>query len=91
MGWQPGPRGGTGASPDRDPGVPGVSSVRDPRLAEFASDGGRDVLVPSGRLALVADEVSGPERRCPGATDDELFTLIAADLVAQRPRNDECA
>jgi len=78
MGWQPGPRGGTGASPDRDPGVPGVSSVRDPRLAEFASDGGRDVLVPSGRLALVADEVSGPERRCPGTTDDELVGLLRA-------------
>jgi len=55
-----------------------VSSVRDPRLAEFASDGGRDVLVPSGRLALVADEVSGPERRCPGATDDELVGLLRA-------------
>jgi len=27
------------------------------------------VLVPSGRLTLVADEVSGPERRCRGATD----------------------
>jgi len=78
MGWQPGPPGGTGANPDRDPGVPGVSPVRDPRLAEFASDGGRDALVPSGWLALVADEVSGPERRCPGATDDELVGLLRA-------------
>ncbi len=79
MGWQPGPRGGTGASPDRDPGMPGgVPPVRDPRLAEFASDEGRDALVPSGRLALVADEVSGPERRCPGATDDELVGLLRA-------------
>src|SRR5690242_6094401 len=79
MGWQPGPRGGTGASPDRDPEMPGgVSFLRDPRLAEFASDGGRDALVPSGRLALVVDEVSGPERRCPGATDDELVGLLRA-------------
>lgn len=78
MGCQPEPRGGTGASPDRDPGMPGVSPVRDSRLAEFASDGGRDALVPSGRLALVADEVSGPERRCPGATDDELVGLLRA-------------
>jgi hypothetical protein len=79
MGWQPGPRGGTGASPDRDPGMPGgMPFLRDPRLAEFASDGGRDALVPSGRLALVADEVSGPERRCPGVTDDELVGLLRA-------------
>jgi hypothetical protein len=56
----------------------GAASVRDPRLAEFASDGGRDALVPSGRLALVADEVSGPERHCPGATDDELVGLLRA-------------
>jgi hypothetical protein len=34
------------------------------------------VLVPSGRLALVADEVSGPERRCREATDDELVGLL---------------
>jgi hypothetical protein len=32
--------------------------------------------VPSGRLALVADEVSGQERRCLGATDDELAGLL---------------
>jgi len=77
MGWQPGPGDGTGASPDRGPGVPGgAPPVRDPRLARFASDGGRDALVPSGRLALLADEVSGPERRCPGATDDELVGLL---------------
>ena len=79
MGWQPGPGGGTGASPDRDPGVPGgAPPVRDPRLARFASDGGRDTPTPSGRLALLADEVSGPERRCPGATSDELFGLLRA-------------
>ena len=79
MGWQPGPGGGTGASPDRDPRMPGdASPVRDPRLARFASDGGRDALVPSARLALLADEVSGPERRCPGATSDELVGLLRA-------------
>jgi hypothetical protein len=32
--------------------------------------------VPSGRLALIADQVSGPERRCPGATADELAGLL---------------
>ena len=85
MGWQPGPGGGTGASPDRDPGMPGdASPLRDPRLARFASDGGRDAPVPpvppvpSVRLAVLADEVSGPERRCPGATSDELVGLLRA-------------
>ena len=79
MGWQPGSGSGAGASPDRDPGVPGgAPPVRDPRLAGFASDGGRDALVPSGALALAADEVSGPERRCPGATGDELVGLLRA-------------
>src|ERR1700728_4812673 len=77
MGWQPGSDAGKGPSPDRAPGPPGGAPlVRDPRLAEFASDGGRDAIVPSGRLALVADEVSGPERRCLGATDDELAGLL---------------
>ena len=79
MGWQPGPGSGAGASPDPDPRMPGgTPPPRDPRLAEFASDEGRDALLPSGRLALVADEVSGPARRCPGASDDELAGLLRA-------------
>jgi hypothetical protein len=78
MGWQPGSGGGTGAGPDRGPRVPGPPAARDPRLARFASEDGLDALVPSGRLALAADEVSGPERRCPGASDDELVGLLRA-------------
>ena len=31
-----------------------------------------------GRLALLVDELSGPERRCPGATGDELVGLLRA-------------
>jgi hypothetical protein len=77
MGWQPGSDAGKGPGPDRAPGPPGDAPLdRDPRLAGFASDGGRDAIVPSGRLALIADEISGPERRCPGATDDELAGLL---------------
>jgi hypothetical protein len=77
MGWQSGSDAGKGPRPDRAPGPPGGAPlVRDPRLAGFASDGGRDAIVPSGRLALIADEVSGPERRCAGATDDELAGLL---------------
>jgi hypothetical protein len=76
MGWQPGPGSAAGEGPDRAPGGP--PPARDPRLAQFASAEGRDALVPSGRLALAADEVSGPGRRCPGATDDELTGLLRA-------------
>jgi Domain of unknown function (DUF222) len=76
MGWQPGTGSGAGASPDRDPRRP---HARDPRLAWFASDtDGCDALIPSGLLALAADEVAGPERRCPGASPDELVGLARA-------------
>jgi hypothetical protein len=78
MGWQPGQDGGTGASPDGDPGMPGGTPMRDPRLAAFAPDGGRGAPVPSGRLALLADELSGAERRCRGATGGELMGLLRA-------------
>ena len=88
MDWQPGPDDGEGESPDRDPGqpFPGADgpvpnrgpSGRDPRLAGFARDDSRAAPAPSGRLALLADQLSGPERRCPGATDDELTGLLQA-------------
>jgi hypothetical protein len=84
MDWQPGADDGTG--PDPDPSVPGRAGSpgrtpwawHDPRLAEFARDDSRDAPRPSGRLALLADALSGPERRCPGATDDELIGLLQA-------------
>ena len=82
MGWQSGPGGGTGASPDRGPGVPGggepggAPPVRDPRLALFAGDGLDGSPAPSGALALLADELSGPGRRCPGATGNEMAGLL---------------
>jgi hypothetical protein len=76
MGWQPGKDGGAGASPDRDPGASGAPPARDPRLDLFAGDGTHGAPSPSGRLALLADELSGPKRRCPGATDNELTGLL---------------
>jgi Domain of unknown function (DUF222) len=78
MGWQPGTGGGAGADPDPGAGMPGgPSPARDPRLAWFAPDAdGRDALVPSGLLALAADEVAGPGHRCPDATADELTGLL---------------
>ena len=86
MDWQPGQEDGEGAGRDRDPELPPPGSDRplpdpapsgpDPRLAMFARDGSRDAPAPSGQLALLLDELSGPERRCPGATADERIGLL---------------
>jgi hypothetical protein len=56
----------------------GAPPARDPRLAAFGGDGQQAGPAPSGRLALLADEVSGPGRRCPGATGNELAGLLRA-------------
>lgn len=50
--------------------------VRDERLAGFAQGGAWDTCPPGPGLVAVAAEVSGPEWRCPGATDDELIGLV---------------
>ena len=56
----------------------GGPPARDPRLAAFGGDGRSGGPAPSGRLALLADEVSGPGRRCPGASGNELAGLLRA-------------
>jgi hypothetical protein len=66
QGAKPGPGG---------PGGPG-GPVRDARLAGFVKGGVWDGCPPSAVLAAVAEEVSGPGWRCPGATDDELAGLV---------------
>ena len=38
---------------------------------------------PSGRLALLIDELTGPERRCPGADADERAGLLRACAAAE--------
>ena len=78
MDGQPGQEDGEGAGQDRDPEPTPPASGRpvpdpappgpDPRLAEFAYDDSRDAPAPSGPMALLVDELSGPGRRCPGAT-----------------------
>jgi Domain of unknown function (DUF222) len=68
-------------SPDPASGAPApdpAPSGPDPRLARFAYDDSRDGPSPSGPVALVVDELSGPGRRCPGATGDELVGLLRA-------------
>ena len=89
MDWQPGQEDGEGAGRDRDPEPPAgpgrpvpdpAQSGRDPRLARFARAGAPDDSweppAPSGRLALLLDELSGPDRRCPGATADERIGMM---------------
>jgi uncharacterized protein DUF222 len=77
MGWQTGQGSGSGAEPEPGPGVgSSPSQPRDPRLAGFAKDGEWEGCPPSGQLAALLDEVSGPEQRCPGATDDEIIGLL---------------
>ena len=88
MDGQPGQEDGEGAGRDRDPeptppasGGPVPDPARsgpDPRLAQFAWDDSREGPAPSGRMALLVDELSGPGRRCPGATGDERVGLLRA-------------
>ena len=74
-------------SPAADPGCPaaagggpGGPSVADAgraeRLAAFASGQAGDRFPPSGFAAMMVDELSGADRRCPGASDDALIGLL---------------
>jgi Domain of unknown function (DUF222) len=74
---------GEGAEPGRGPELPGGSPGaadapgRDPRLAGFAAGGQWDASPPGPGLAAAAAAASGPDWRCPGATDDELTGLLS--------------
>jgi len=70
----PPPEPGPADEPARDPGPSG--GARDPRLAGFAADGPGDTCPPSAALAAVVEALSGPEQRCPDATDEELLGLL---------------
>ncbi len=60
----------------RGTGPEAAGGQRDPRLAGFAEDGAGDTCPPGAGLAAVVDELSGPEWRCAGATDEELIGLL---------------
>jgi uncharacterized protein DUF222 len=62
------------AAPDSGP--ESADGQRDPRLAEFAEDGAGATYLPGPELAAMVAELSGPEWRCAGATDDELIGLL---------------
>jgi len=75
----PTPERGPGEEPARGSGVPGGDSGapgRDPRLAWFGEDAAGDTCRPSAALATVVEELSGPQWRCAGATDEELIGLL---------------
>ena len=48
----------------------------DSRLAGFAEGGAGDTCAPGPGLAATIAELSGPEWRCAGTTDDELIGLL---------------
>ena len=66
--------GGDSDIPGSAPQAPG--GARDPRLAGFVKDGPGDTRPPCAALAVVVEELSGPQQRCEGVTDDELIGLL---------------
>ncbi len=64
---------GTGAQPGPDPGLPGGPDLRP---ADFAQGGAGDTCPPGPALAAALAGLSGPDGRCPGASDDELAGLL---------------
>ena len=73
---------GPGPQPGRDSGLPGGTGPLDdqpgrpPRLADFAEGGAYDGCPPGPGLAVAVAALSGPDWRCPGATDEELLGLL---------------
>ena len=77
MGWQSHSDQGAGDGPGRDPKLPGISQASGPGSAPARDSGsGWDVCPPSAALAAAVEAASGPEWRCPGATDDELAGML---------------
>lgn len=65
-----------GASPGRDPGLPGSVPDRHPCLSGFAKGGEWDACPPSAALTAVLEAASGPGWRCQGASREEMFGLL---------------
>src|SRR5580693_2278791 len=80
-GHRPGQR-PNGKPGGRTAGAPGVDGSqppdgqRDARLAGFAEGGPGDACLPGPGLAATVAELSGPQWRCAGATDEELIGLL---------------
>lgn len=71
MGEESGAGHGAGAESRRESSPPAS-----PSLAGFADGGEWDACPPSAGLAAATAAASGPEWRCPGATDDQLVGLL---------------
>ncbi len=71
----PVPGRGPAAQPGRDPGLPG--SERGLRISDFRTGGAGDTCLPGLRLAEALDRVSGQDRRCGPASDDELAGVLS--------------
>jgi hypothetical protein len=80
MSQQPVTGRGAGEEPGRGAGRPGGAAGerrdRDSRLAGFAQGGAGDACPPDSALAVTLEELSGPDWRCDGATDNELVGLL---------------
>jgi hypothetical protein len=75
---------GPGAEPGRDPGLPaggpqpgGPAAEPALRLVDFGSGGAGETCPPGLRLAGALDLLSGPDRRCGPASDDELVGVLS--------------
>src|SRR5215468_9400995 len=82
----PVPGRGAGEQPAPGAGLPGGAGgrrQRDPRLAAFAQGGPGDTCPPGAALAVTLEELSGPDWRCAGATDDELAGLLGRWQAAE--------
>ena len=73
----PPPANGPGPQPGRDGGLPGVPGTRgELRLGDFGKGAAGETCPPGPRLAAAVDRLSGPDRRCAQATDEELIGLL---------------
>jgi Domain of unknown function (DUF222) len=52
-------------------------------LGDFAKEGAADTCPPGPALVTALDELSGPQWRCDGATDDELIGLLGRWTAAE--------
>jgi hypothetical protein len=66
-----------GGFPGPADGLDGLGDRRDARLALFAQGRPGGPPEPDAWLTSVLDEVSGPDRRCEGATDDEALGIAS--------------
>jgi hypothetical protein len=87
MSQPPVPGHGLGEEPARGARLPSdlAAPPGAPRLGlgDFATEGAGDTCPPGPALVTALDELSGPQWRCGGATDDELIGLLGRWTAAE--------